>query len=82
MATKAQATAKSTVQGLQGSEFLAKTRLLLALWDMGGFEKEVKKSELTARIIRTKEKAADYQGIFAQLEKEEAIALSPNANNS
>ena len=50
MATKAQATAKSTVQGLQGSEFLAKTRLLLALWDMGGFEKEVKKSELTAKI--------------------------------
>ncbi len=74
MATKA----KSTIQGLQGSEFSAKTRLLLALWDMGGFEKEVKKGELTARITRTTEKAADYQGIFAQLEKEEAIALSKN----
>ncbi|HEY9693286.1 MAG TPA: hypothetical protein V6D15_13830 [Oculatellaceae cyanobacterium] len=74
MATKA----KSTVQGLQGSEFSAKTRLLLALWDMGGGEQEVKKGELTTRITRTTEKAADYQDIFAQLEKEEAIALSKN----
>ena len=65
-------------KGLRGTEDQAKTRLLLALWDMGGAKAEVKKGELTQRIQRTNEKAADYQGIFQELEKAGAIALTNN----
>lgn len=65
-------------EGLRGSEVQAQTRLLLALWDLGGVKEEVKKSDLTKRVQRTNEKAADYQGIFQQLEKSEAITISKN----
>lgn len=68
----------ATTKGLRGTEAQAKTRLLLALWDMGGAKAEVKKGELTQRIQRTNEKAADYQGIFQELEKAGAIALTNN----
>jgi hypothetical protein len=53
-----------------------KTRLLLALWDMGGAKEEIKKSELIKRILQTKEKAGDYQLFFEHLEQEGAIALT------
>lgn len=62
--------------GLQGTEAQAKTRTLLALWDLEGAKTEVKKSELTKRVIRTNEKAGDYQGVFEQLEKAGAIAIA------
>jgi hypothetical protein len=65
---------KSTVSGV--NEHQTKTRLLLALWDMGGAKEEIKKSELIKRILQTKEKAGDYQLLFEQLEKEGAIALT------
>ncbi len=68
----------ATTKGLRGTEDQAKTRLLLALWDMGGAKAEVKKGELTQRIQRTNEKAADYQDIFQELEKAGAIALTNN----
>ncbi len=64
--------------GLQDSEAQAKTRILLALWDMGGAEKAVKKGELTRRVQRTEEKAGDYQSIYEHLEQAGAIALSKN----
>lgn len=67
-----------TTKGLRGSEFQAKTRLLLALWDMGGLKEGVKKGELTKRIQRTDEKAGDYQVIFEQLDKAGAIEISNN----
>lgn len=72
MPTKNQA--KGTESGV--NEHQTKTRLLLALWDMGGAKEEIKKSELIKRIIQTKEKAGDYQVVFEQLEKEGAIALT------
>ena len=62
--------------GLQGTEAQAKTRTLLTLWNLGGAKEEVKKSELTKRVQRTDEKAIDYQGVFEQLEKEGAIAIT------
>lgn len=65
---------KSTMSGV--NEHQTKTRLLLALWDMGGAKEEIKKSELIKRILQTKEKAGDYQLLFEQLEKEGAIALT------
>ena len=60
------------------NEQQAKTRLLLALWDMGGTETAVAKGQLTKRLIQKKQKIADYQGVFEQLEKEEAIASAKN----
>jgi predicted transcriptional regulator len=65
---------KAKAQASGVNEKQAKTRLLLALWDMGGAKEEVKKSELIKRIIQTKEKAGDYQVFFEQLEKEGVIA--------
>jgi len=60
------------------NEQQAKTRLLLALWDMGATGDAVAKGQLTKRLIQKKQKVADYQGIFEQLEKEEAIASAKN----
>ncbi|MEH2418859.1 hypothetical protein [Nostoc sp.] len=52
------------------------TRLLLALWDLGGTQQEVKKGQLTKRILSKSQKVADYQGIFEELHKQGAIAIS------
>src|SRR4028119_1494750 len=60
------------------NEHQAKTRLLLALWDMGATKTEAMKGQLTKRVLQKSQKAADYQGIFDQLEKEEAIAIAKN----
>jgi hypothetical protein len=60
---------------LRGTESQAKTRLLLTLWEMSSIETEIKKSDLTKRLQRKGEKAADYQPIFAALDKNGAIAL-------
>ncbi|MBN3874664.1 hypothetical protein [Nostoc sp. JL33] len=61
-------TSQNTVQ--------ASTRLLLALWDLGGTQQEVKKGQLTKRIVSKSQKVADYQGIFEELHKQGAIAIS------
>ncbi|MEH2153789.1 hypothetical protein [Nostoc sp.] len=61
-------TSKNTVQ--------TRTRLLLALWDLGGMQQEVKKGQLTKRIVSKSQKVADYQVIFEELQKEGAIAIS------
>ncbi|WNZ46547.1 hypothetical protein Q2T42_01685 [Leptolyngbya boryana CZ1] len=50
---------------LRGTESQAKTRLLLTLWEMSSIETEIKKSDLTRRLQRKGEKAADYQPIFS-----------------
>ncbi|MEH2165879.1 MAG: hypothetical protein V7K41_04220 [Nostoc sp.] len=52
------------------------TRLLLALWDLGGTQQEVKKGQLTKRIVAKSQKVADYQGIFEELQNQGAIAIS------
>ena len=57
-------------------EAQAKTRLLLALWDLGAAKQEVKKGELTKRIVTKSKKVADYQSIFKELEEKGAIAIS------
>jgi hypothetical protein len=68
--------AKANTSGV--NEQQAKTRLLLALWDMGANHKEVMKGQLTKRVVQKNLKASDYQGIFDQLEKVEAIAIAKN----
>ena len=49
-------------------------RLLLYLWDLGG--SDVKRGDLTKRLKRKQEKAADYQESYQRLENEGAIAVS------
>jgi hypothetical protein len=68
--------AKANTSGV--NEQQAKTRLLLALWDMGANHKEVMKGQLTKRVVQKNLKASDYQGIFDQLEKVEAITIAKN----
>ncbi|BAY33981.1 hypothetical protein NIES2107_58860 [Nostoc carneum NIES-2107] len=53
-----------------------KTRLLLALWDLGGTQQEVTKALLAKRIVPKGKKVADYQIIFEELQKQGAIAIS------
>lgn len=55
---------------------LTKTRLLLALWDLGGTQQEVTKGLLTKRIVPKGKKVAEYQGIFEELQKQGAIVIS------
>jgi len=72
--------AKNKVQskGSGVNEHQAKTRLLLALWDIGASKEEVMKGQVTRRIVSKSQKVADYQGIFDQLEKDGAIAIDKN----
>lgn len=53
-----------------------KTRLLLALWDLGGTQQEVTKGLLAKRIVPKGKKVADYQIIFEELQQQGAIAVS------
>lgn len=57
-------------------EISSKTRLLLALWDLGGTKQEVKKGDLSKRIVTKDKKVADYEGMIKELEKQGAIAIS------
>lgn len=61
-------------QNLQTS--YAKTRLLLALWDLGANEQEVKKGLLTKRIVAKGQKMADYKGILKDLQEQGAVTVS------
>jgi hypothetical protein len=70
---KTQSEAKAKDSGVDEQQ--AKTRLLLALWDMGGGNGGVKKGELTDRVKRKSEKSGDYRQVFEQLEEAEAIAI-------
>ena len=69
---------KANPTGSGVNEHQAKTRLLLALWDMGASKTEVAKGQLTRRIVQKGQKLADYQGIIDQLEQEGAIAIAKN----
>lgn len=53
-----------------------KTRILLALWALGGTKQEVKKGDFRKRIVPKGKKIADYNQIFDELEKDNAIAIS------
>lgn len=63
-------------QKLQNMTNQAQTRLLLALWELGGAKQEVNKGKLHDRIKSKDKKVADFQDIFAELEKKGAIAIS------
>jgi hypothetical protein len=54
----------------------AKTRLLLALWDLGASQQKVAKGKLSKRIDPKGKNKADYQGILEDLEAQGAITVS------
>jgi hypothetical protein len=54
----------------------AKVRVLLNLWDLGGWKIPVKKGDLTKRIVRTNETSQRYLEVLAQLQESGAIEYS------
>ncbi|MFM6001466.1 MAG: hypothetical protein ACKPCI_26350 [Dolichospermum sp.] len=58
---------------LQGS--YAKTRLLLALWELGANEQKVAKGKLSKRVVSKGQKMTDYQGILEDLQGQGAITI-------
>ncbi|MFH7025673.1 MAG: hypothetical protein ACHBN1_09770 [Heteroscytonema crispum UTEX LB 1556] len=62
--------------GLKDMEAQATTRVLLALWDLGGAKQEVKRSEVTDRAKRSSEKAGDYKSVLDKLEKAGTIKIA------
>ncbi|NET73680.1 MAG: hypothetical protein F6K62_22880 [Sphaerospermopsis sp. SIO1G2] len=64
----------SQVKDLQTS--YVQTRLLLALWDLGGSEQKVARGKLTKRIVSKGQKMSDYQGILQDLELQGAIIVA------
>ncbi|MBD2268341.1 hypothetical protein H6F62_05980 [Anabaena sp. FACHB-1391] len=58
---------------LQGS--YAKTRLLLALWELGANEQKVAKGKLGKRVVSKGQKITDYQGILEDLQEQGAITI-------
>ncbi|MDJ0675239.1 MAG: hypothetical protein QNJ36_07665 [Calothrix sp. MO_167.B42] len=64
------------ITDLQSSENQKKTRILLALWDLGGTQLEVKKGQLSKRIVSKGRRVAEYKDTLEKLEKQGAIAIS------
>lgn len=65
----------TSAQGQTGISNPAQTRLLLSLWDLNGLTQAVKRSALNKRIVRSKEKAKDYQSLIDTLDKAGAIEV-------
>ena len=61
---------------LESGENQKKVRILLALWDLGGTQREVKKGLLNRRIVSKGRKIGEYQDTLEKLEKQGAIAIS------
>jgi hypothetical protein len=60
---------------LKGTEENATVRVLLILWDLEAHKTEAGKGDLNRCIVRTGEKASDYQPILNLLLEKEAIAI-------
>jgi hypothetical protein len=61
--------AKATASGV--NEHQAKTRLLLALWDMGASKTEVAKGQLTKRIVQKVRKQQTIKEFLTNWNKRE-----------
>ncbi|MTJ55094.1 hypothetical protein FJR38_21690 [Anabaena sp. UHCC 0253] len=60
----------------------AQTRLLLALWDLGGTEQKVAKGKLSKRIVSKGHKMTDYQSILEDLEAQKAITVAKKGSST
>ena len=61
---------------LKGTPEQARTRLLLALWELGAANDAIKKGDLTKKVVRKGERAGDYQALLAELQNQGAIAMT------
>ena len=61
---------------LKGTQDQARTRLLLALWELGATDAEIKKGDLTKKVVRKGEKVGDYQPLLEELRDKGAIAMT------
>lgn len=59
----------------------AKSRVLLVLWAVAGVDQALGKGKIEP-LTRTKEKASDYDEVFAALEEGGAIALTRQKNGN
>jgi hypothetical protein len=66
---------QTMTKGLKGTDSDNQIRLLLFLWNLGGVNSSVKQSLLNQHLMRTKERGKDYEKIYQQLQKIEAITL-------
>jgi hypothetical protein len=60
---------------LKGTEENATVRVLLILWDLEAHKTEAGKGDLNRCIVRTGEKASDYQPILSFLQEKNAIVI-------
>jgi hypothetical protein len=60
----------------------AKTRLLLALWDLGGSQQKVARGKLTKRIDSKSQNKADYQAILEDLEMQGAVTVTKKGSST
>ncbi|MBS9383702.1 MAG: hypothetical protein HEQ24_05500 [Dolichospermum sp. BR01] len=60
----------------------AKTRLLLALWDLGGSQQKVARGKLTKRIVSKGQNKADYQAILEDLEMQGAVTVTKKGSST
>ncbi len=60
---------------LKGTEENATVRVLLILWDLEAHKTDAGKGDLNRCIVRTGEKASDYQPILNLLLEKEAIVI-------
>jgi hypothetical protein len=68
----------ATKTKVNSTELQNQTRILLTLWELGGVGGEVKRGELTKRLVKKGEKSTDYKELLTQLEEDRAIATTKN----
>lgn len=60
----------------KNTESQAKVLILLALWDLDSSATEVKRTEVTSRVKRDKEKVGQYNDFLEQLAEDRAVVIT------
>lgn len=68
----------ATKSKVNPTELQSTTRILLTLWELGGVGGEVKRGELTKRIVQKGQKSTDYKNFLDKLTEDGAIAVTKN----
>lgn len=66
----------NSIMALKSTQDQARTRLLLTLWTLGTTSEEIKKGDLTRKVVRKGEKTGDYQPFLEELVDKGAIATT------
>jgi hypothetical protein len=67
---------QSSKETSRDTESQAKVLMLLALWDLASPGTEVKRTEVTNRVKRDREKVEPYRDFLEQLEKDGAVVIT------